>query len=280
MRKHLTTTTKANELKLLYRHPSSKGFLWVLVEGISDVKLFSKFIPDPSVHIEEAYGGKPDLIKAVEELRNDSTRFLGIVDADFEWLEETVPSNWHSILRTDWHDIEMSMIFDDDAFKACIAEVSPSHLESFNEIRSNVVCSCDTIGALRYFNSLNDVDFNFKGFTITKVWEASLSGVCAKKLSTEVNGSSPSKKIPAVESQIGEILSKGIESKHLSCGHDFANILAFIFQEQGHGISGKSIEAFLRVGYSIDKFNTTNISQRLFAWITQEKARMATLELT
>jgi hypothetical protein len=99
-------------------------------------------------------------------------------------------------------------------------------------------------------------------------------------LCAEVNEDSPSKKILADNSEIAGILSKDIDPKHLSCGHDFANILAFFFQELGHGISGKSIEAFLRVGYTMAKFNTTNLAQRLFAWITHEKSRMEALELT
>ncbi len=72
--------------------------------------------------------------------------------------------------------MEISMIFDDDAFKACIAEISPSHLDRFEEVRESVICSSNTIGALRYFNSLNDADLNFKGFAITKVWDVGLSG--------------------------------------------------------------------------------------------------------
>ena len=111
MRQYIDANDKRNEIRLLFRHPSYKDKIIIVVEGNSDIKLFRKLIQDDRIKIE-SIDGKKDLIKVMKELSVEyPDKILGICDADFDHLIGIAEERRkYSVYVTDNHDIEIMML--------------------------------------------------------------------------------------------------------------------------------------------------------------------------
>ncbi len=109
LKKYLAKSDVVNSIRLQLRHPSGVNKVWVIVEGETDQKLYSKLIDGHHVEIEIAHGGLNSLLLSVSELLRETDRILGIRDADFLHLEGKKETA-ENIFLTDFHDAEMMMI--------------------------------------------------------------------------------------------------------------------------------------------------------------------------
>jgi wyosine [tRNA(Phe)-imidazoG37] synthetase (radical SAM superfamily) len=74
--------------------PSNKNKLFIIVEGISDKKLYEEFYTEDEVKFELVIGSEKNknIEKIIELLSKESKQFIGIRDADFYHLEGTKPN--------------------------------------------------------------------------------------------------------------------------------------------------------------------------------------------
>ncbi len=125
MRQYLDKNDTMGEIRQASRHPVGKHYLWVLVEGISDQKLYAKLIDGHNTKVEIVNGGgKNELRDALEILIHETNRVIGIRDADFMHIDKQ-RQTINVLFLTDAHDAEMMSVADDVVFQQVIAEYLP-----------------------------------------------------------------------------------------------------------------------------------------------------------
>ena len=65
MQRYLNEIDTVGEIRQARRHPIGKNYLWVLVEGITDKKLYAKLIDGNNTKVEMVHGGVENLRKAL-----------------------------------------------------------------------------------------------------------------------------------------------------------------------------------------------------------------------
>ncbi|MBD3267155.1 DUF4435 domain-containing protein, partial [bacterium] len=155
MRKHLDHKDLINTIRLELRHPSEKETIWIIVEGVNDVKLFSKLIDGENVEIKEPYGGVRTLCKVIETLHTESDRIIAIRDADFSRLGVNY-TQLDVLFLTDYHDAEMMTLMSDITFQSIISEHLNSYLPQYQSLRRDLLAKLKFLGGLRLFNEKNN----------------------------------------------------------------------------------------------------------------------------
>ena len=109
------------EIRLSLRSKPGRDKIWILVEGIDDEKVYSKFFRKDRVKIKEVPGSCLMIGTVVPELNDESGQVIGIKDADFIRLHgENVLHG--AIFITDQHDLEMMMLKSDRVLENIDAE--------------------------------------------------------------------------------------------------------------------------------------------------------------
>ncbi|MBR7152601.1 MAG: DUF4435 domain-containing protein [Candidatus Methanomethylophilaceae archaeon] len=161
MREHLTSDDISNQV-LMHRTAFDGTFL--LVEGVTDERLFEKFASD-SVRIVECHS-KDNVKGTVKELerRKAADGVVGIVDSDLDRLRgrRVKPPLFH----TDCRDMEM-MTIRSRALDHVLAEYGDvEKLESFRtrigSVRDRLIESSYPIGLLMYLSQKNGMNLSFK----------------------------------------------------------------------------------------------------------------------
>jgi len=153
---------KINKIRLEFNNPSCRDKIWVLVEGGSDQKLFSKLVDGKHVKVEVVPGGVESLRKAVKVLTEKIDCLLGIRDADFLRMDnerETIKC----LFMTDGHDAEIMIVMCDEAFKSLVAEFKNDRLADFQSLREELFVSIKFLSGVRWKNSLEGLELNFNG---------------------------------------------------------------------------------------------------------------------
>ena len=116
-----------NLIRQTFNSPSGQDKIWILVEGEDDCKIYSKFFQEKKCKIEQVHGGVAQLETAIEQLQKYKDRVIGIRDADFC----NITNNYNAfanLFYTDYHDIEMMMIYNDETFKNILFEYGLSEI--------------------------------------------------------------------------------------------------------------------------------------------------------
>ncbi len=157
----ITFQDKLIELRLDISHPKSKGKVFILLEGESDIKLFRKLFNLSNCKVETIPGGMLKLEEGVGILVNIHPLIIGIRDADFIHLEAK-PYEKANVFLTDFHDIEMVLISEDDAFSPLVFEYTNLPKHKHNEIRTNIMDLIEQIGYLKWLNDKENLEYKFE----------------------------------------------------------------------------------------------------------------------
>ena len=162
MRKQdITYQDKLIELRLDISHPNSKGKAFVLLEGKSDLVFYRKFFSSSNCKLETIPGSKLKVEQCIGELAKDSPIIIGIIDADFIHLGAKSYDKVNVFL-TDFHDMEMMLISEDEIFSALMFEYTDLSKDKYSETRNNIMFSIEQISYLKWLNEEEDLDYNFK----------------------------------------------------------------------------------------------------------------------
>lgn len=275
MRQYIDANDKRNEIRLLFRHPSYKDKIIIVVEGNSDIKLFRKLIQDDRIKIE-SIDGKKDLIKVMKELSVEyPDKILGICDADFDHLIGIAEERRkYSVYVTDNHDIEIMMLLS-PAIHSFYHEYSVSHnIETLREKTFELTLEASyVIGTLRWINIEHNLNLNFKSLNYNEF-------VNVNRLEIVVNESLLIKNLidrsPCLVHSVNEKflfdLIREYEKKsgcrhQVCCGHDITNIIALVYRQSWASVDTnmnfKKIEIALRIGYQLSYFYGTRLYQNL-----------------
>jgi hypothetical protein len=168
VRNYTSVESKANEIKMLLRHPACKGKTVIILEGNTDVKLFRSLLC-PNC-LTEPVDGKRNVKVIVKDIKESGVlEVLGVSDADFDNLLG-IKSPTDSIFVTDLHDVEIMMLVS-SALQEVIAEYTIDQ-EMYNKVNEGLINSITDvgykIGVLRLSNHLHHLNMNFKGLHYEK----------------------------------------------------------------------------------------------------------------
>jgi len=260
----------------------------IVVEGVTDSRLFGKFINRSEVKVIIAYS-KDNVRKSVSEVsgvRNDRN-VIGIIDADLDRLfgKKVTPP----IFFTDKRDME-TMIMSTRALDDVLAEYSDQEeLEAFEEnygkIGDVLTRSAYPIGLFMFISARENYGFSFKSidyssFISRKTLAINIGGMMEEVFRKSLNKGVGKKDLADMISEEEEVLDDPWIAVR---GHDVVSILAIGLSETFGSYNSKHIDCgqvsgALRLAFGIDYFKDTDLykdtvkwSQRnnFILWVTQ-----------
>lgn len=292
MENHILADRIANAIMM---DNSFKGY-YLVVEGIKDYKLFSKFINNSNVKIKEAFGfEKVKLVLQLLSERGYSNR-LGIIDSDFSEIL-SIKHDVDGLFITDCHDIEV-MIFKTQALETVLRTYVPASKIQIYEtkkgksIREIILELGAEVGLLKLANKVYDLGMIFKPQVpegnqiryrdfINEVW-LDFNGRKALIESLLNYSRSKSKSLKSEEEitkRLDEIASSKYKIDHLVNGHDLSNILFLLIKKTLASTSKmlndfNAIEDSLILAYEYDDFKTTRLYSGVREFETNRKTQI------
>lgn len=162
MREYITSDDICNQISM-ERTVFDGTFL--LVEGVTDERLFEKFVDKEHVQIIEAHS-KDNVRHAVKDMKSSrkDERVIGIIDADLDRLlgRKVKPPLFH----TDCRDMEMMVIrsnaLDDVLDEYCEREPLMKFTESVGPVREALLSASYPIGLLMFISQTEGLNLSFK----------------------------------------------------------------------------------------------------------------------
>ncbi|XZN89210.1 MAG: hypothetical protein ACM65M_16220 [Microcoleus sp.] len=91
MKEHINPSYIANQIRLLRNQPKFTEHSFLIAEGDTDARVWKNLVDSTKCRVEIAHN-KDNAVKVLNILERDNfAGVLGVVDADFDILEGTVP---------------------------------------------------------------------------------------------------------------------------------------------------------------------------------------------
>jgi hypothetical protein len=268
MRQYLNENDTVGEIRQSRRHPTGKNYIWVLVEGITDQKLYAKLIDGQNTKVEMVHGGVEKLREVLSILNQETQQVLGIRDADFLHLENK-QEIIENLFLTDVHDSEMMMLSCDKAFEAIVAEYIPFKRKKFSDLRAEILISLSFLSGIRWINAIECLELNFKS-GLAKFYNSESLLIDKQKCIIEIEKCSPNKKRSLDIVEIDSKTSTVTDYYNLCNGHDFESAFALhVTKITTNSIKDKNVGEALRLSYRKEDFALTALYASLKNWEQQ-----------
>lgn len=270
---NLTSADIANNISMLRSY--HKGPI-IVVEGVTDCRLYSKFIDKSEVKVISAYS-KDNVRRSVTEVwgRRNDRKVIGILDADIDRLCGKTYNP--PIFLTDKRDLE-TMIMSTGALEDVLTEYAdPQLLETFEEnygsVRDVLARSTYPIGLLMFISSRERMGLNFKNIDHSFFINRKTLAIDIRKMIDEVFSQSVNKGIGKKE--LADMISEEEEVLNdpwiAVRGHDAVAVLAIGLNEtfgsyNSKGIKSGQLSGSLRLAFGNDYFEDTDLFRDTSAW--------------
>ncbi len=269
-----------------------EGGVYLLVEGIKDIKVYGRLVNENTVRVRQTYGKykQRDVYKILAERGLNSK--ICIRDADFLRVpgnEKFVPDYSEDIFITDGHDAEV-MIASSDALKNLLLITSNTDkIEAFEKkhgcsIRTLVFELSKPIGYLRYANKKHNLGLSFKPerpegsrikykkFICDKKFEyLSMDAMVNTLYEYSKNRGQAVSSRDVIMEKFVEVSSLNIPVIELVNGHDVSEILSTIITKGLRSDSKlvhdqSSVESSLALAYELRHFNESDLFTSIENW--------------
>jgi len=268
-RHDVTYQDKLNELRLDVSHPNSLGVNYILVEGESDIRLFRKLFDLEKCKIESIPGGKNKLEDCVDTLVNIYPLIIGIRDTDFLNLNN-INYNKPNMFLTDKHDIETTILSDNDVLSTLVFEFSDMPKNEHLDLRTNIIESIKMVGYLKWLNNMENLEFKFdSGFydlvcfvNLNIDFDTYFMRVLSKSPNAQITD------ISIIKGKIAQLEIRNPDMLHLTNGHDLVKTFANYFKNISgvKGLSDENVASLLRVSFNKQQLENTNLYTELEEW--------------
>ena len=264
MKDYLGKEDTVGKIRFQIRHPSGRNKVWIIVEGASDEKIFSRLIKGAVV---EEINGVDNLLHAVSELIQETKFVIGIRDADFMHLENKEPPE--NVFITDFHDIEMMLAFSDTSYIAVATEFLPKEKRDIRS-REEIIKSIRFLGALRWINYCENIGLNFNKISFVKFYDGKTFKLnkeeCLKGVLQRSQNTTREPSIAEIEDKIKHF-EKFEDFLNLCNGHDFQKAFTcFVFEFSRKNINIENVGKLFRTAYTIEDFKKTKLYHSLNEW--------------
>jgi hypothetical protein len=265
----ITYQDKLNELRLDISHPNNRGTAFVLLEGDSDIRLFRKLFNIENCKVESIPGGKIKLEECVGELTNVYPLIIGIRDADFINLGDQ-PYSKTNMFLTDFHDMEMMLVSENDVFSALVFEFSSLTQDKHIETRKNIISTIEQISLLKWLNDKENLEYKFEVGFQDLISFANLE-IDFNQYFSRVLSKSPNARltdISTVQEKLAALRESNPNSFQLCNGHDFLKALSQFLREVGDGkaLGDDSISSSLRIAFTLEHYKQTTLFSNTKKW--------------
>ena len=273
MREYLTADDICNQMSMM-RTVHDGTFL--IVEGITDKRLYGKFTDDSQVKIVIAHS-KENVRNSTNTMfnRRGDGGVLGIMDADLDRLRRKTPSE--PLFHSDYRDMEMMVIHSGALDDLLVEYGDDEHLQTFVErigpVRDAIVNSSYPIGLLMYISQRDGLNLKFRDLDFNTFINPRTLGLDARKMVSEVISNSENSR--ASEKDLLVRLNE--EARDLddvwkaARGHDTVKILLIglkrIFGSfNSKGLNEGSLGGALRLAFTDSDFQKTDVFTRTAGW--------------
>ena len=263
LRGSLSESDTIDQIKLSLKSNLGKNKVYILVEGINDVKLYPKFFNEMNVSVE-CSNNKYQLLAALDELKKTSNQVIGICDADFDHLQNTAPliSN---LFYTDYHDIEMTMLSINGVLSDALTEFE---LQKYAPtILQKALDKAKVIGYIRWINQIEILKLNFDGLRIGRFIKTQDDNTLLNvdDYLYALNKRSSNKKRPLNSTDISQFTQshKNADLFNLCNGHDVTALIALII---GKDTSHEKFCSVLRASFNTQYFNKSKLYIDIYNW--------------
>lgn len=281
MREFLTTEDICNELSM-ERTVFDGAFL--VVEGITDSRLFGKFVDrgEVSIVIAHSKDNVRGVIREMSERRRDG-RTLGIVDPDLDLLRRRRARR--PLFHTDCRDMEM-MAIRSNALDDIISEYGdPDKVSRFEErfgpIRDALVSASYPVGLLMFVSQERGLNLSFKNLNFNRFINPTTMGLDAREMISEVIDNSRSARIGRKE--LLKVLNAEAESLEdmweAARGHDTIAILLIGLKRSFGGFNASNLDegslgGALRLAFSDQCFRSTRLYEETSEWADEKGIKL------
>lgn len=268
-RQDITFQDKLNELQLDILHPNSKGIVFVLLEGESDIRFFRKLFNLSNCKVETIPGGKFKLEECVEKLVKIYPLIIGIRDADFVHLGATIYKKAYVFL-TDYHDMEMILISEDEVFSSLVFEYTDLSKDKHSKIRNNIMLSIEQIGYLKWLNEKENLEYKFgAGFQdlISFVnLKIDFDQYFARVLSQSPNAKITDKTI--IQGKMSILKATNPNPLQLCNGHDFMKAFSQYIKQNCSvkNVNDEHVASSCRMAFAFNHFSRTELYLNTKMW--------------
>jgi Protein of unknown function (DUF4435) len=269
-----TPSDKLTELRLDMSHPKSKGIVFILLEGDSDVRFYRKFFRQDTCKLEEVPGGNIKLEEILSALNKVFTLIIGIRDADFLHLEAqktTIPN----LFLTDYHDLEIILINSDTAFSAVAHEFSTIDKKEHAALKFKFFEVLKLLSYLRWYNDKSNNRLKFKGLNLGNIFDVTNFVLNPTLLFSKIKALSPNATFKDDELILLEIQAMENDNHdllQLTNGHDLMKIMAAYFSSLNKkGINDADLASVLRIAFSLEDFKMTQLYKDTLEWAVTNK---------
>ncbi len=266
----VTYQDKLNELRLDIVHPNNFGINFILVEGDSDIRLFRKFFDIEKCKIENIPGGKNKLEKCVNTLINIYPLIIGIRDTDFLNLNN-VNYIKQNMFLTDKHDIETTMLSDEDVLSALVFEFSDKPVGEHIDLRNEIMQCIEMIGYLKWLNCIEKLELKFNKCGFDDLVSFDSLNIDFDEYFLRVISKSPNARITdinIIKEKIIHLRASKPDMLQLTNGHDLVKTFANYFKNVSgvNGVSDENIASILRVSFNTEQLEKTTLYTELENW--------------
>ncbi|WP_377476670.1 MAG: DUF4435 domain-containing protein [Microcoleus anatoxicus] len=273
MKEHINPSYIANQIRLLRNQPKFTEHSFLIAEGDTDARVWKNLVDSTKCRVEIAHN-KDNAVKVLNILERDNfAGVLGVVDADFDILEGTVPLS-PNLLFTDTHDLETMLLKSPALEKVLLEHGSEDKIKGFGkDVRQTLLESARIIGYLRWASLKFDYCLRFEDLAFNKFINKETLALNESDLMKAVknNSQQPGLNETEVKTKMDSLKTNAHDMWYICCGHDMIAILSIALCKALGSCNSKQVESNvleinLRLAYESAHFRLTKLYIAIQTW--------------
>ncbi|WP_341732813.1 DUF4435 domain-containing protein [Microcoleus sp. EPA2] len=273
MKEHINPSYIANQIRLLRNQPKFTEHSFLIAEGDTDARVWKNLVDSTKCRVEIAHN-KNNAVKVLNILERDNfAGVLGVVDADFDILEGTVPLS-PNLLFTDTHDLETMLLKSPALEKVLLEHGSEDKIKGFGkDVRQTLLESARIIGYLRWASLKFDYCLRFEDLAFNKFINKETLALNESDLMKAVknNSQQPGLNETEVKTKMDSLKTNAHDMWYICCGHDMIAILSIALCKALGSCNSKQVESNvlekdLRLAYESGHFRLTKLYVSIQRW--------------
>lgn len=258
--------------------------IFLVVEGVTDERLFEKFISKGDVRIIEGHS-KDNVRSAVKDMRTTrcDDRVLGIIDPDLDRLRGRRVKR--PLFHTDCRDMEMMLIrsnaLDDVLDEYGETDLVEQFTETIGPVRDALISASYPIGLLMAISQSEGLNLSFKDLDFSRFINVRTLSLNTEAMIDAVMFNSRSCRMS--RKQLKSLLLREAEELEdmweAARGHDTVNILLLALKRNFGSFNARNLGdgelgGALRLAFSDDDFRDTQLYRDTSDWANERGCRL------